>query len=43
MVVKIIEKHCAHALDEERRAAFKIAVSYAYRGMFSAFASVEVC
>ena len=43
MVVKIIEKQCAHAQDEERRAAFKIAVSDSHRGMFSAFAGVEGC
>ena len=43
MVVKIIEKQCAHAQDEERRAAFKIGVSYAHRGMFSAFAGAGGC
>ena len=40
VVVKIIEKQCAHAQDEERRAAFKIGVSDSRRGMFSALASV---
>jgi hypothetical protein len=36
VVVEITEKYCAHALNEERRPAFKIAVYESRGGMFSA-------
>ena len=43
MVTEIIKKHCAHAKDERRRAAFKFAVSDSLGGMFSAIPIDQEC